>query len=203
MTEVDVQIFSLLYQTFSGAWLWPMAALSAIGGGWGALTVVPLLASTRTRRFATSLAAALVVTATLVFVLKRVVARIRPCGRLTDVRALVFEAPTDFSFPSGHSAGSFAFAVFVAVVLVGTLPADVGARARWSRRGAAALLVLAAAGVGVSRIALGVHFPGDVLAGALLGASVGAVGARLHLRRSRRSAAELASADASGQDYAR
>lgn len=186
MPEIDVQIFRFLHQTFSGAWLWPMAVLSAIGGGWGSLTVLPLFASTRTRRFATSLAAVLGVTAVLVFALKRMVARVRPCGCLEDVKARVFDAPTDFSFPSGHAAGSFAFAVFIAVVLVdATSNRTTAARERWLRRAAAALLVLLAAGVGLSRVALGVHFPGDVLAGAILGATVALVGARLHLARSR------------------
>jgi undecaprenyl-diphosphatase len=181
VTDVDIQIFRFLNQAFSGGWLWPMAMLSAIGGGWGSLTVLPLLAAARTRRFALSLAAVLGVTAVLVFVLKRIVARARPCACLEDVKARVFAAPTDFSFPSGHSAGSFAFAIFIAVVLVSSLPPDAGARERWLRRGGATLLVLLAVGVGLSRIALGVHFPGDVLAGALLGATVALIGARLHL----------------------
>lgn len=183
MSELDIQTFRLLHHALSGAWIWPMAVLSAIGGGWGSLTIVPMLASMRMRRFAASLAAVLGVTALLVFVLKRIVARVRPCACLADVKALVFDAPTDFSFPSGHSAGSFAFAVFVAVVLVSGVRRDTGARERWLRRGAAAALVLLAIGVGLSRIALGVHFPGDVLAGAVLGATIALIGARLHLAR--------------------
>lgn len=185
MTEADIQIFRFLHETLSGGWIWPMAVLSAIGGGWGALTVIPLFATSRTRRFASSLAAVLGVTAVLVFVLKRMVARVRPCGCLEDVKARVFEAPTDFSFPSGHAAGSFAFAVFVAFVLASAIPVHASALERWLRRGASVLLVLLAAGVGLSRIALGVHFPGDVFAGALLGTSVAVFGARLHLSRSR------------------
>src|SRR6185437_1654483 len=90
----------------------------------------------------------------------------------------VFSAPTDYSFPSGHAAGSFAFCVFFAVVLL---------RATFwtglSRMVGAAALVLLALGVGLSRIALGVHFPADVAAGALLGATLGGVGARLYLSR--------------------
>jgi undecaprenyl-diphosphatase len=184
MNAVDVQIFTILHHALAGAWLLPMAVLSVIGGGWGALVVLPLLASTRTRRVAGALVGVLGVTAVIVFVLKRIVARARPSACVPGMKALVFAPPTDFSFPSGHAAGSFAFTVFVAVVLVRALPPDATTRERWLRRAAAASLLLLAVGVGLSRIALGVHFPGDVLAGALLGSTVAIAGARLHLARS-------------------
>jgi undecaprenyl-diphosphatase len=176
LAEVDARVFRALYDSLSGPWLWPMAALSAVGGGWGSVTLLPMLAWKRTRPTAQSLAIVLATTTTLVFVLKRVFMRVRPCSCLAGVKSLVFDAPTDPSFPSGHAAGSFAFAVFLALVLVRRSPEP--ARLRWA--GAAALVVFAA-GVGLSRIALGVHFPGDVLSGALLGTLIGTVGARLHL----------------------
>jgi undecaprenyl-diphosphatase len=184
--ELDISIFRFLNHALSGTWIMPMVALSAIGGGWGALAVVPLMFANRTRRFASSLAAVLGVVAMLVFVLKRIVARARPCSCLEDVKARVFNPPSDFSFPSGHSAGSFAFAVFVAVVVVRTTPADATAREVFLRRLAAAAMILLAAGVGLSRIALGVHFPGDVLAGSILGSTAAVIGADLHLRAGRK-----------------
>jgi len=185
VTELDVQIFRFLHHALS-SWLGPMAVLSAVGGGWGALAVVPMFAFPRSRSAARPLAFVLAITAVLVFALKRMVARVRPCGCLDDIRALVFSAPTDFSFPSGHAAGSFAFTVFLAIVLVKTAPPD--ARSRLLRRLGAGALLLLAVGVGLSRIALGVHFPGDVLAGALLGATIATVGAHIHLDRRRVSA---------------
>ena len=63
--------------------------------------------------------------------------------------------PVSRSFPSGHTACAFAFATAVGDVL----PRD-----------ALALRVLAAA-VGYSRVHAGVHFPGDVLLGGLIGTS--------------------------------
>lgn len=192
LIDFDVQTFLFLNHALA-AWLWPMVVLSAVGGGWGSLTVVPLLAFGRTRRFALSLTAVLGVTAVFVFALKRVVGRVRPCNCLADVKALFFAAPSDFSFPSGHSAGSFAFAVFVAIVLVRATPAGASASVRRLRRLSAGVLVALAASVGLSRIALGVHFPGDVLAGALLGTTIATLGARWHLAAARR--AELVARD--------
>lgn len=61
--------------------------------------------------------------------------------------------PTSRSLPSGHAASAFAFATGAGHVL---------------RRDGAALRALAAL-VAYSRVHTGVHFPGDVVAGALLG----------------------------------
>ena len=61
--------------------------------------------------------------------------------------------PTSHSFPSGHTASAFAFAVGVGHVLPWSIPP----------------LVLLAAAVGYSRVHTGVHYPGDVVIGALSG----------------------------------
>jgi len=177
LAAFDVRVFLFLHHAF-GSWLGAAAVLSAVGGGWGALGLVPLWATPRFRGVARALSYVLVTNALFVFGLKRMVARARPCNCLPDVHALVFGTPTDFSFPSGHAAGSFAFCVFFAVLL---WKAD--RFGRQARGLGAFALVLLALGVALSRIALGVHFPGDVLAGSIIGATIGGVGAQLHLRR--------------------
>jgi undecaprenyl-diphosphatase len=88
----------------------------------------------------------------LVQILKRTVARPRPCDAAGVPLALV-DLPDPFSFPSGHAAAAFA----VAVPIAATWP--------WL---APAVLALAAL-VAFSRVSLRVHHPGDVLAGAALG----------------------------------
>lgn len=68
------------------------------------------------------------------------------------------------SFPSGHSASAFAFAV--------------GAGSELSR-GPRVPLYLLASGVACSRVYVGAHYPADVLAGAALGTGAGLLSRRL------------------------
>lgn len=87
----------------------------------------------------------------VVQLLKRTVTRARP-SMPAGVRALV-QPPDRFSFPSGHAASSLS----VALALAAAAGAPLGG-----------LLVATAIVVGLSRCYLGVHYPGDVLAGWLL-----------------------------------
>ncbi len=89
---------------------------------------------------------------------KQLVSRSRPhTGHIPPVRRL-HQPPLTTSFPSGHSASAAAFATGVAL----ESPA------------AAVPVTLLAAGVAVSRVTTGAHFPSDVLAGTALGVGVGA-----------------------------
>jgi undecaprenyl-diphosphatase len=107
----------------------------------------------------------------LAFALKTVVAVDRPPKRYASPEPLV-RVPTDYSFPSGHTATSFA----AALILARAIP----------RR--APLFYVLAAAIGFSRIYAGVHYPLDVLGGAVLGLLVATALLRLAaaLPRSRR-----------------
>jgi undecaprenyl-diphosphatase len=150
--------------------------LSAIGSGWAMLVLIPMYRlSRRLRPFTLSLTAAIGVSAAAVFVLKLALGRPRPCVALSGVRALC-AMPTDPSFPSGHACGAFTIAAFL-LVAGGAECAPLG------RASVRVALVCTALGIAWSRVYLGVHFPIDVAAGALLGASMGAVGGALYRRR--------------------
>jgi len=89
-------------------------------------------------------------------VLKRLVRRPRPAGE-----TLLFYLPIDrHSFPSGHATRVGGLAVVLGLLLP-----------LWG----ALLLALWALAVGVSRVALELHYAGDVAAGMVLGAFLGSI----------------------------
>ncbi len=84
--------------------------------------------------------------------LKFLFARIRPCNVLPDVRALV-STSTSYSFPSSHATNIFALATILSN----------------KYRSFRFYFFSVALVVGISRIYVGVHYPFDVLAGAVVG----------------------------------
>jgi len=141
-----------------------MPIITKLGSGgmiWIALAVILLIS----RKYRIAGAAMLLALALDVVVcniiLKPLVARIRPCDVNTAVQLLIAR-PTDYSFPSGHTAASFAatFALYFSHKKL-WIPA----------------LVLAVL-IAFSRLYLYVHYPTDVLAGAMIGIIIGYLGFR-------------------------
>ncbi len=96
------------------------------------------------------------------FTIKPLMARPRPWLVIENFVNLVPEGDPN-SFPSGHTNAAFAFALAVCM----------SAPKRWMKISA----VCAAAVMGLSRLYVGVHFPSDVLAGAVIGSLCGLLGA--------------------------
>ena len=97
----------------------------------------------------------------------------RPSMRYAEPKPLV-HPPHDASFPSGHAATSFAAATVLSF-----------ARPRW----APAFYLLALA-IGFSRVYVGVHYPLDIVGGAVLGIGV-SIALRWLVTSRRRSSAGL------------
>ena len=129
---------------------------------WIILAVILLLIRGQ-RKYGASVACGLILDlASCNIILKPLIGRIRPFA-VNGLVELLIAAPTDASFPSGHTAASFA-AVFALKTAGSPL---------WKPALAVALVIA------FSRLYLYVHWPSDVLGGALLGAAVGWAGAKI------------------------
>jgi undecaprenyl-diphosphatase len=92
---------------------------------------------------------------------KKLIARPRPChileGRqVVDQIHLLLPCGSGYSFPSSHATNAFAVSTFVAYYFK-----------RWKLP-----LFIFASAVALSRVVVGVHYPSDIVCGALLGASI-------------------------------
>jgi undecaprenyl-diphosphatase len=92
--------------------------------------------------------------------LKNAIMRVRPCKALEDVRLLV-GCTSSGSMPSNHAVNSFAYAITLFYLTRNCI----GIAGRLYPLALASLVAL-------SRVYVGVHYPADVLAGALLGTTV-------------------------------
>jgi undecaprenyl-diphosphatase len=109
---------------------------------------------------------------------KEVFQRLRPSHQplldgkvhlLTDANGNFYKGGR-FGFFSSHAANYFAVAIFYIILM------------RPMKRLFVVLVILWAAIIAYSRVYLGVHYPGDILAGALFGICVGWLMARLFLK---------------------
>ena len=135
---------------YAVVWLVLLGALAALGGNTGRWAALAGLA-------------ALVLGFVSSEVLKSLVMQPRPFVSLPDVRLLI-SPPSSYSFPSVNATYAFAAssgASLTARRLLGRLPIWV-----WG------FLALAVA-VSYSRVYVGVHYPSDVLSGAIIGISIG------------------------------
>ena len=133
-----------------------MVFITSLGNGgmiWIAATIL-LLIPKKTRKVGIMSGVALL--GSLIInnhIIKNIVQRPRPFVTFTDLQILI-PTPSEFSFPSGHTASSFA----AAGVFYSNLPKKFGVPA-----------VILAGLIGLSRLYVGVHYPTDVIAGIIMG----------------------------------
>ena len=127
-----------------GLWIALGAGLAAFGGRSGRRAAVRGLLSLAAASAVANLPA------------KLAIRRTRPDPAIVPQLRRLMKHPTSFSFPSGHSASAAAFAVGAGLELPAAAPA----------------LGVLAAGVGVSRVYVGAHYPSDVVVGLAIGAGV-------------------------------
>lgn len=117
-----------------------------------AVALLIMLVLPQTRKAAIVAAMATPIALGLAAALAALVTRARPFASTDTVHRLIAHA-ADNGFPSDHATASFAIATAIFI----------------SRRKLGAGLLVAAAALGVSRVAAGVHWPTDILAGAACG----------------------------------
>ena len=146
-----------------------VSSLGNFGAIWIALATL-LLIIEKYRHSGLAVSIALIIDFVAVnLIIKPLVGRERPCD-VTVPEDMLLACLSDHSFPSGHTAAAFAaaFALFLC-----------------HKRAGSAALILAVL-MGFSRLYLFVHFPSDVIAGALLGLSFGFIGYRFAFRRNKK-----------------
>ena len=129
--------------------------ITKLADGWCYLMLFMLYLVLRTGAallFIPTLLAAFTIEFGLYYLVKKNVRRIRPFERFENIESLVIP-PDEFSFPSGHTAGAAVFAELCGSIFPEYRP----------------LLYSYTAIVGFSRVYNGVHYPGDIFAGAALG----------------------------------
>ncbi|MBN1782880.1 phosphatase PAP2 family protein [bacterium] len=114
--------------------------------------VVFLLNRTAAMMFLPAALIAFAIEIPLYKIIKQKIRRARPCNMISEIKNLI-SFPDEFSFPSGHTAAAF----LMAALLSAFFPAFI------------VPAYLIAMVIGVSRIYNGVHYPGDVLVGSLIG----------------------------------
>lgn len=164
--EIQILDWIQTIRTPAGDVLMPF--ITSLGDGgiiWIVLTAA-LLAIPKTRKTGIVLVAALVLDVIICNgIIKNLVARTRPYDVNTAVDLMICK-PRDYSFPSGHTAASFAAASALYFA---------GEKRLW--KPAIVLAVL----IAFSRLYLYVHFPTDILGGILVGVLCGYAGKRLIL----------------------
>lgn len=163
VTTWDASVITAIYENVHSAFLtmfFRIVTLLGEGGIFWIAVAVILLFFKKTRRSGICIGASLLIGVIVGNgIIKNVVARPRPYDAIAGIESVVSHL-SDYSFPSGHSLCCFEAATALAMN-----------RTKW-----AITAYVGAVLVAVSRLFLFVHYPTDVICGALLGVLFGVLG---------------------------
>jgi membrane-associated phospholipid phosphatase len=128
---------------------------------WGGLALLAWLGDAFWRPWALTVLVSIIALAVIVLAIKFTIRRRRPEGEWGGL----YRSTDPHSFPSGHAAR----AVLIAVVAIGIGPT-------WL----AVILCIWAPLVALARVAMGVHYLSDIVAGGILGVIAGVVALQIH-----------------------
>ncbi|WP_251861313.1 phosphatase PAP2 family protein [Clostridium sp. Marseille-Q2269] len=154
--NLDIFILDLIHKTISNSFMDKImifiTSIGNLGLIWIGISLI-LLLNKKYRKVGVLCIAALLLDTILVdLLIKNIVQRGRPFTAIEGINLLV-KAPKSFSFPSGHTAASFAIATVIWKELkIFRIP----------------VLILASL-IAFSRLYLYVHYPSDILLGILAG----------------------------------
>lgn len=169
MTSLDEEILHLLNHAGESAVADVIfVSFTLLGMLLVALLVAPLLWAFGRRESSFDLVVSVLITTVLVELIKLLVARERPFealdGTVQTISFYGLAESSGYSFPSGHATRIFTVAAIVSLNV---------------KYPVKALAFAIAAMVAISRVFLGLHWPTDILAGALLGIAAALAVARL------------------------
>ncbi|MFA0810611.1 phosphatase PAP2 family protein [Microbulbifer epialgicus] len=157
LKSVDVSLVLYMLERASSPssrrrYLW----LSKSGDGWLTIAILGsyIILNTATQLFIAA-CSGVAIERSLYWAIKNTARRRRPPQAIPGMRPIII-AHDKFSLPSGHTSAAFLFITFMTQQV--SLMWGIG--------------YLWATGVGAARVGLGVHFPSDICAGALLGTCV-------------------------------
>ncbi len=175
LINIDIAIFYFINQTIANpltdGLMWLITNKYFLRGLYG-VTIILLIVFGRAR-FAWVVVGSIIVVAltdqTASAWLKPYFERLRPCKALDDARLVVASCGSGWSFPSAHATNAFGQALFFSTLY----------------RKYALYIMIFGFLVAISRVFVGVHYPGDVAFGMIIGSIEGWLVAVIIIRLNR------------------